>query len=118
MSDKRKWTKGPWMMAAKPSSVVGWPIVSQQGRSIANLNYVGFMGDGEGWKEFREESTANGSLIAAAPDLYEALEGMLAEWDKLTRYGSPIAKASNEAVNFARAALAKALPPPPSNTER
>lgn len=37
-----------------------------------------------------------------------ALEGMLAEWDKFTRYGSPMAKAANERVNYARRAAAKA----------
>lgn len=37
----------------------------------------------------------------------EALEGMLMEWDKFTRYGSPMAKAENERVNFARAALTR-----------
>jgi hypothetical protein len=35
----------------------------------------------------------------------EALKGMLHEWDKFTRYGSPIAKASNENVNRARDVL-------------
>ena len=51
---------------------------------------------------------ADVDLIAAGPDLRTALVGMLAEWDKFTRYGSPIAKASNERVSAARAALAKA----------
>lgn len=35
-----------------------------------------------------------------------ALEGMLMEWDKLTRYGSPMAKAANERIPAARSALA------------
>ncbi len=39
-------------------------------------------------------------------NLANALEGMLSEWDKLTRYGSPMAKAANEQVAFACAALA------------
>jgi hypothetical protein len=43
-----------------------------------------------------------------AAQLATALEGLLMEWDKLTRYGSPIAKAANERVTFARAVLAKA----------
>lgn len=34
-----------------------------------------------------------------------ALAGMLLEWDKFTRYGSPMAKAANERVAAARAAL-------------
>ena len=37
--------------------------------------------------------------------LRTALQGMIAEWDKLSRYGSPIAKAANEQVRAARAAL-------------
>ena len=36
----------------------------------------------------------------------QAIEGLLAEWDKLTRYGSPMAKAANERIAFARTALA------------
>ena len=34
-----------------------------------------------------------------------ALRGMVTEWDKLSRYGSPLAKAANERVNAARRAL-------------
>jgi hypothetical protein len=37
--------------------------------------------------------------------LRAALEGMIAEWDKLSRYGSPMAKSANEQIAFARAAL-------------
>jgi hypothetical protein len=37
--------------------------------------------------------------------LLEALAGMLMEWDQLTRYGSPMAKAANERVTAARAAM-------------
>jgi len=37
--------------------------------------------------------------------LLEALEGMLHEWDKFTRYRSPMAKAASENVARARAAL-------------
>jgi hypothetical protein len=48
-------------------------------------------------------------LMMHADTLGKALEGMLAEWDQLTRYGSPLAKAANERVQFARGALA-ALP--------
>jgi hypothetical protein len=35
-----------------------------------------------------------------------ALQRMVAEWDKMTRYGSPLAKAANENLKFARATLA------------
>lgn len=85
-----KFTQGRWMMAAKPSSVVGWPVVaSPQGRSICSLNYVqhsqidpSVPGD----QAFNAESRANGHLIAAAPDLYatidpDTLEAIAAEID-------------------------------------
>jgi chromosome segregation ATPase len=38
-------------------------------------------------------------------DLEAALRGMLDEWERLSRYGSPMAKAANERVNAARRAL-------------
>jgi hypothetical protein len=38
-------------------------------------------------------------------ELRAALRGMLDEWEKLSRYGSPMAKAANERVNAARRAL-------------
>ena len=44
-------------------------------------------------------------LRAEIERLRAALEGMLMEWDKLTRYGSPMAKAANERVAAARRAL-------------
>jgi hypothetical protein len=58
-----KHTGGTWRAAAKPSSIVGWPIISApQGKSVANVHGTD------------EESAANARLIAAAPDLLEALK--------------------------------------------
>jgi hypothetical protein len=37
--------------------------------------------------------------------LRSAIEGLLSEWDKLTRYGSPMAKTANERVAAARKLL-------------
>jgi hypothetical protein len=50
------------------------------------------------------------ALEAAAhtTDLLDALKGMIAEFDKFSRYGSPIARDANEAMRHARAAIAKA----------
>lgn len=69
-------TPGPWMAAASPSSVVGWPVVAcgdspQAGRSIASLSYL------PGHAESEVEAKANGHQIAASPRLYDALENLL-----------------------------------------
>lgn len=53
--------------------------------------------------EFVEVMTFNDAVLQDMAA--KALECMLAEWDKLTRYGSPMAKAANESVAFARATL-------------
>ena len=37
--------------------------------------------------------------------LREALQRMIAEFEKMTRYGSPLARAANENLTFARKAL-------------
>lgn len=50
----------------------------------------------------------NANLIVAAPEMLAALRGMVAEFDKFSRYGSPIARDANEAMRHARAAIAKA----------
>ena len=60
-----KHTKGPWM-AGVPSSIVGWPVVSApaDGRIICNMLYT---------SPTDEEVGANAALIAAAPEMLEAL---------------------------------------------
>ncbi len=63
-------TKGPWH-AASYSSKVGSPVVSASGRPIAQIVYFQL---GEGFENHDRESAANGALIAAAPDLLEALK--------------------------------------------
>lgn len=90
-------TKGPWMAAARPSSVVGWPVVSPaaMGRSICNVT-VG-----------HEDSEDNARLIAAAPDLLEALKGCLDGLEILSR-ANPKHKGIKQDIAVARAAIAKA----------
>lgn len=80
MTEQAKHTAGPWMRAASPSSVVGWPVVGPMGRSICNLSWFGVkpehVTDAE-FAAFRAEVEANGHLIAASPDLFDALKAIL-----------------------------------------
>lgn len=100
-----KYTKGPWI-AAPYSSVVGAPVVSRMGRSIASVTYFKL---GEHFQNHDSESEANGHLIAAAPELLEALKearenlwnywvpntprGMQRREELLRKYDAAIAKA-------------------------
>jgi len=72
MDDAAQHTPGPWMAAARPSSVAGLPVVAQpSGRSIASVTFFHL---GEAFANHDRESQANARLIAAAPDLLAALE--------------------------------------------
>jgi hypothetical protein len=59
--------------------------------------------DGIEWNVYPEDE-ANANLIAAAPDMYEALESMI----KSYTYHCPEADEHSNAIKTARAALAKA----------
>lgn len=48
---------------------------------------------------------ADGMARRFEVDVAGALEGLLAEWDKLTKYGSPLAKHANPRVALARRVL-------------
>lgn len=77
-----KHTAGPWMAAASPSSIVGWPVIAAGGRLICtiatppnNLERIGK--EAAGYKAFLDECGANARLIAAAPDMLAALKAMV-----------------------------------------
>ena len=68
---KAKHTPGPWYGSKSPSSVVGFPIISKTGRSITNISIAPKSMPGA--EIFNAESVENARLIAAAPDLLDAL---------------------------------------------
>jgi len=88
--EKAAHTKGPWLAAARPSSFVGWPVVSpsDMGRSVCNVTTG------------HDQSEANARLIAAAPDLLAACQSWLEEvegtypFESLAPTRAAIAKAS------------------------
>lgn len=86
-------TPGPWMAAARPSSIVGWPVVARpHGKSICSVSWLpGLPAAAEA------EVRANARLISAAPDLLKALIGVVAVADRQT-----------DEFDAARAAVARA----------
>lgn len=59
-----KWTPGPWEVALDAS---GHPNIRAQSRRVAYLDLRGDLAAVD----------ANARLVAAAPDLYEALDGLV-----------------------------------------
>lgn len=112
-------TPGPWMAAAKPSSVVGWPVVSQTGRVICDVNYVQHSqidlpvpGD----RAFNTESKANAHLIVAAvnslPALIEEVERLREALQQITNaepYDKDTRQIEHEVVRNIQFVAAKAL---------
>ncbi len=114
-----KHTPGKWLAAAKPSSVVGWPVVAApMGQVICDVAIINkkpdHVSDGE-FSAYYAQVEANARLIAAAPDLFEALEAhlgvsqLLAELEFcLDEERGEIERQIREIEEQARAALSKA----------
>lgn len=74
-TDPASHTPGPWVAAAGPSSIVGWPVVGPRGRAVATVHYL--RGDTPEGKRVNAEAGANACLVAAAPDLLEVLRDVV-----------------------------------------
>lgn len=83
-----KHTPGPWLIAENSPTFVY--ALDSVGHNEFDLNV-------QGRGQFRERHIANARLIAAAPDLLEALKGVVAVADRKT-----------DEFDRARAAIAKA----------
>lgn len=91
----KNWTPGPWSYdGTGPHNVFGCDILSSGGDSIAGS-----------WHGRSDTAQANAHLIAAAPDLYGALE-----WarEALKSANIILAGQDREDCSFIDAALAKA----------
>lgn len=88
---ERKWTKGSWVVVTDDTAaqVTGFPCIYAHDYTVVGTE--GMFGD-------IETDFANAHLIAAAPDLYEALEMALTDGVQMRP----------DTIHAAKAALAKA----------
>ena len=99
MTDKPKWTPGPWAATSEDNGE--WDIYSESW-DIATVAARAGMEDPNG------RSDANAHLIAAAPDLAEALKNLIARYDEVVTTPDCSCGQDDHDVTMARAALAKA----------
>ena len=100
MKTESKHTKGPWEVSDWNPQLV---------RSVDGGKHIAILNDQErrprGNKEPQPEPMANARLIAAAPELLEALKGYIAQEDAGRTPGT---RSYSRAGNVALAAIAKA----------
>lgn len=96
-----KHTPGPWFVW-EGDVYAGSPTVKQRGRLEGHRAQVCTVEDYEAPKTV---ARANARLIAAAPDLLEALEGIVREFDSMVILVSPVIQ---HLIESSRAAIAKA----------
>ena len=97
-----KHTPGPWLAASKASSIVGRPVVGPNGEAIANVHEMMARPEGiddKKWASYKAACDANARLIAAAPDLLEALTYIARPW-------TPLKEGEPSRIETARKALA------------
>jgi hypothetical protein len=92
-----KWTPGPWRTAAHGSRVWG-----TDGKGWVEVAQVGNFSDKELLPTNEERWKADANLMAAAPELYEALNAIIRDLPSRRDWLDPVAE------EFARAALSKA----------
>jgi hypothetical protein len=99
---KTGWTPGPWVVTTCLDYwVCAAAEVEGDGPGIAHCGDIHW----PGWQDKQVEWAANAILIAAAPDLFEALASAAARLERLGDVSTP-------QLLKARAALAKALADP------
>lgn len=94
-----KHAPGPWRIIPANQAIHQWVIGDKEGYSIADCEPSGPV-----WN--LDEADANARLIAAAPDLFEALRSCLAEMEAWEL--DPEMDTAAEPIRLARAAIAKA----------
>jgi len=72
---KRKGTPGPWEVEDRDERLLIWADGNHD--AIAIIGTVAEGADEDAQEKYEEEQRANARLIAAAPAMYEALEGFV-----------------------------------------
>lgn len=102
-----KHTPGPWKYidATKVAGMQFAPacVIQSGDKNIARFSW----NDNSPWFPTKEESQANARLIAAAPELLEALKGLLADIEDYQRVNN-LGGENNHWQVISRAAIAKA----------
>lgn len=99
MPNETKHTSGDWRYSGEYSEITTSRVgVLEGSKSIAQLS---------AWGKSEEEVLANGVLIAAAPELLEALNGIVEQFEK-SRAMVP-ADLADEIRLFGKQAIAKAI---------
>ncbi len=98
---ERPWTPGPWRLELTPESGM---IYAPEVPNDEQLFEIGF------GPECRAEQIANVTLIAAVPELYEALERLADRMWMICTHRLDIKPEEIRELSNARAALSKALP--------
>ena len=109
MTDQPKWTPGPWFIVTPTQGfevctihgVERQPTEDGLGQTWVYIRPESLVRDGEWHWPDEAECTANAHLIAAAPDLYAALDGLLGLLDAGSLY-EPQAYAARTALAKAR----------------
>lgn len=123
-----KHTPGPWRLGTDAQGPCMVLHPTREGVAIANLgaSFLPANGYHDDWMIYREdgkldvpasdariaERNANANLIAAAPELFAALQAMLAAGEYHYRMTGWPARFHNGALGRARAAIAKATTTP------
>lgn len=77
-----KFTPGPWVVSTERRVEIGcdWHWIGPEDWHTRTARCVGYFGE-------EEEQEANANLIAAAPDLYEALDALFKDYKQLADSG-------------------------------
>lgn len=98
-----KWADGPWRLEGswKPDAVSlgGWLSMGPSGPPLFELNPI---------TGTPAEISANAQLIAAAPELYEALERLVSHWEARAENDPDTFGLNEDGLPQARLAMRKA----------